>query len=56
VCQLRVVASQLEPYLWSLVVDSDLVVFVQILTGKERLQRLVDLNKEAARLHGRLIC
>jgi hypothetical protein len=44
-----------EPYLWSLVVDGDLVVFVQILSGEKRLQRLVDLDEEAARLERDLI-
>lgn len=43
-------------YLWAFVVNSDLVVFVRVFAGQQCLQRLVDLDKEAARLQGDLIC
>lgn len=45
-----------QSYLGALVVYGDLVVLVQILTGEERLEGVVDLNKEPAWLQGDLIC
>lgn len=43
-------------HLWSLVFYCDLVVSVRVFPREERLQSLIDLNKEAARLEGLLVC
>lgn len=49
-------ADRQATYLWALVVDGDLVVRVGVLSGEECLQRRPDLDKEAARLCGDLVC